>query len=155
VADEYERELDDYSSIIVKALGDRFAEAFAECMHKKARDMWGFGKTEGLSNEDFIREKYRGIRPAPGYPAQPDHTEKYTIWKLLDVEKNAGITLTESLAMYPGSSVSGLYFGHPESKYFGVGKFDRDQVADYAARKGMTMAEAERWLQSWLNYDPA
>jgi 5-methyltetrahydrofolate--homocysteine methyltransferase len=155
VADEYERKLDDYSSIMVKALGDRFAEAFAECMHKKARDMWGFGKTEGLTNEDFIRERYRGIRPAPGYPAQPDHTEKYAIWKLLDVEKNAGITLTESLAMYPGSSVSGLYFGHPEAKYFGVGKFDRDQIADYAARKGMTVAETERWLQSWLNYDPA
>ena len=155
LADEYERKLDDYSSIIVKALGDRFAEAFAECMHKKARDMWGFGKTEGLSNEDFIREKYRGIRPAPGYPAQPDHTEKYAIWKLLDVEKNAGITLTESLAMYPGSSVSGLYFGHPEAKYFGVGKFDRDQIADYATRKGMSLAETERWLQSWLNYDPA
>ncbi len=118
VADEYERKLDDYSSIIVKALGDRFAEAFAECMHKKARDMWGFGKTEGLSNEDFIREKYRGIRPAPGYPAQPDHTEKYAIWKLLDVEKNAGITLTESLAMYPGSSVRRALLRTPRGKVF-------------------------------------
>ena len=154
VAADFERRLDDYQSIMTKALGDRFAEAFAECLHHKAREFWGFGKTENLTKEDLIREKYRGIRPAPGYPAQPDHTEKEIIWQLLDVERRAGIRLTESLAMYPGSSVSGLYFAHPDAKYFGVGKIERDQVKDYSARKGMSLADTEKWLQPILNYDP-
>jgi hypothetical protein len=145
---------DDYNVIMTEALADRFAEAFAEYMHKFARDTWGYGKTEQLSNEDLIKEKYRGIRPAPGYPAQPDHTEKLAIWKLLDVEQNTGMTLTESLAMFPASSVSGLYFAHPESKYFAVGKIERDQIESYAQRKGMSIAEAEKWLQPYLNYDP-
>ena len=154
VAADFERRLDDYQSIMTKALGDRFAEAFAECLHHKAREFWGFGKTENLTKEDLIREKYRGIRPAPGYPAQPDHTEKEIIWQLLDVERRAGIRLTESLAMYPGSSVSGLYFAHPDAKYFGVGKIERDQVRDYSTRKGMSLADTEKWLQPILNYDP-
>ena len=153
VAADFERRHDDYLSIMTKALGDRFAEAFAECLHHRARQLWGFGKTENLTTEELIREKYRGIRPAPGYPAQPDHTEKWTIWQLLDAERRTGIRLTESLAMYPGSSVSGLYFAHPDAKYFGVGKIERDQVEDYAARKGMSLAEAEKWLQPVLNYD--
>jgi 5-methyltetrahydrofolate--homocysteine methyltransferase len=153
VAADFERRHDDYLSIMTKALGDRFAEAFAECLHHRARKLWGFGKTENLTKEELIREKYRGIRPAPGYPAQPDHTEKWTIWQLLDVERRTGIRLTESLAMYPGSSVSGLYFAHPDAKYFGVGKIERDQVEDYAARKGMSLAETEKWLQPVLNYD--
>jgi 5-methyltetrahydrofolate--homocysteine methyltransferase len=145
---------DDYNVIMTEAIADRFAEAFAEYMHKFAREVWGFGKTENLSPEELIREKYRGIRPAPGYPAQPDHTEKWAIWKLLDAERNTGITLTESLAMFPASSVSGLYFGHPESKYFAVGKIERDQIESYAQRKGMSFEEAEKWLQPYLNYDP-
>lgn len=145
---------DDYNVIMTEAIADRFAEAFAEYMHKFARDAWGFGKTENLTPEEIIREKYRGIRPAPGYPAQPDHTEKWAIWKLLDAERNTGITLTESLAMFPASSVSGLYFGHPESKYFAVGKIERDQIESYAQRKGMTVEEAQKWLQPYLNYDP-
>jgi 5-methyltetrahydrofolate--homocysteine methyltransferase len=153
VAADFERRHDDYLSIMTKALGDRFAEAFAECLHQKARELWGFGTTETLTREDLIREKYRGIRPAPGYPAQPDHTEKLTIWQLLDVERRTGIMLTENLAMYPGSSVSGLYFAHPDARYFGVGKIERDQVHDYAARKGLAVAETERWLQPILNYD--
>ncbi|HEY5769692.1 MAG TPA: methionine synthase, partial [Terrimicrobium sp.] len=153
VAADFERRHDDYLSIMTKALGDRFAEAFAECLHRKAREIWGFGTTENLSKEDLIREKYRGIRPAPGYPAQPDHTEKQTIWQLLDVERRTGIRLTESLAMYPGSSVSGLYFAHPNAKYFGVGRIDRDQVQDYATRKGMSLGDTEKWLQPILNYD--
>ena len=153
VAADFERRHDDYLSIMTKALGDRFAEAFAECLHQKARELWGFGKTENLTREDLIREKYRGIRPAPGYPAQPDHTEKLTIWQILDVERRTGIMLTENLAMYPGSSVSGLYFAHPDAKYFGVGKIEPDQVHDYAARKGLSVAETERWLQPILNYD--
>jgi 5-methyltetrahydrofolate--homocysteine methyltransferase len=145
---------DDYNVIMTEAIADRFAEAFAEYMHKFARDTWGFGKTENLTPEEIIREKYRGIRPAPGYPAQPDHTEKWAIWKLLDAERNTGITLTESLAMFPASSVSGLYFGHPESKYFAVGKIERDQIESYAQRKGMSVEEAQKWLQPYLNYDP-
>jgi 5-methyltetrahydrofolate--homocysteine methyltransferase len=145
---------DDYNVIMTEAIADRFAEAFAEYMHKFARDAWGFGKTENLTPEELIREKYRGIRPAPGYPAQPDHTEKWAIWKLLDAERNTGITLTESLAMFPASSVSGLYFGHPEAKYFAVGKIERDQIESYAQRKGMSFEEAEKWLQPYLNYDP-
>ena len=145
---------DDYNVIMTEAIADRFAEAFAEYMHKFARDTWGFGKAENLTPEEIIREKYRGIRPAPGYPAQPDHTEKWAIWKLLDAERNTGITLTESLAMFPASSVSGLYFGHPESKYFAVGKIERDQIESYAQRKGMSVEEAQKWLQPYLNYDP-
>ncbi len=152
VAVGYEKHHDDYLSIMTKALGDRFAEAYAECLHKRARDLWGFG--ENLTPEEMIREKYRGIRPAPGYPAQPDHTEKWTLWRLLDAERHTGITLTESLAMFPASSVSGLFFGHPESKYFAVGKIERDQVEHYAVRKSMPAAEVERWLRPYLNYDP-
>ncbi len=155
LAEHFEREKqDDYLSIMTKALGDRFAEAFAECLHKKARDKWGFGKAENLSADDYIREKYRGIRPAPGYPSQPDHTEKWALWRLLDAERTTGITLTESLAMHPGSSVSGLYFAHPDARYFAVGKIERDQIEDYAARKGMSVAEVEKWLSPYLNYDP-
>jgi 5-methyltetrahydrofolate--homocysteine methyltransferase len=145
---------DDYNAIMAEALADRLAEAFAERLHKRVRDEWGYGRSEKLSNEEMIHEKYRGIRPAPGYPACPDHTEKGTIWRLLDVEKNTGIQITESFAMWPGSSVSGFYFAHPESRYFSLGKIDRDQVADYQARKGMTLAEVERWLSPNLNYDP-
>ena len=146
---------DDYSRIILKALADRLAEAFAERMHERVRrELWGYASAETFSKEDLIGEKYRGIRPAPGYPAQPDHTEKATLWNLMDVEDATGIVLTESYAMWPGSSVSGLYFSHPDSHYFGVGKIERDQVEDYAKRKGWTVAEAERWLAPVLNYDP-
>jgi 5-methyltetrahydrofolate--homocysteine methyltransferase len=155
LAREYESANDDYNSILVKALADRFAEAFAEYMHKWIRDEWSFGKEEGLSSEDLIREKYRGIRPAPGYPACPDHTEKRKLWKLLDVEKNAGISLTESCAMWPASSVSGYYFSHPDSKYFAIGKINEDQVVAYANKKHMDVAEIEKWLSPYLNYDPA
>ncbi len=152
-AKHFEEQHDDYSALIVKALGDRFAEAFAERLHKWARDEWGFGLTENLAKEELIREKYRGIRPAPGYPACPDHTEKWELFRLLDATDHTGIFLTESLAMYPASSVSGLFFGHPDAKYFAVGKVERDQVGDYAARKGMDLLEAERWLRPYLNYD--
>jgi len=145
---------DDYNAIMAEALADRLAEAFAEFLHKRVREEWGYGKAEKLATEDLIGEKYRGIRPAAGYPACPDHTEKGILWKLLDVEKNAGIRLTESFAMWPGSSVSGLYFAHPESKYFAVGKLGRDQLLDYHVRKGMTLQEAERWLGPYLNYEP-
>ncbi len=154
LADHYEKKHDDYLSIMTKAIGDRFAEAYAECLHKKARDICGFGKTENLTPEEIIREKYRGIRPAAGYPSQPDHTEKWTLWRLLDAESRTGITLTESLAMLPASSVSGLYFAHPQSKYFAVGKIERDQIESYSARKGQDIATTEKWLQSYLNYDP-
>ncbi|MFP6854596.1 MAG: vitamin B12 dependent-methionine synthase activation domain-containing protein, partial [Opitutales bacterium] len=145
---------DDYSSIIVKALGDRFAEATAEYMHKKVRKWWGFGANENLSNEDLIAEKYQGIRPAHGYPSQPDHTEKDAIWSILDVESSTGIQLTESRAMNPGSSVSGLYFAHPDASYFNLGRLDRDQVEDYAKRKGWSVDEAEKWLGPNLGYTP-
>jgi 5-methyltetrahydrofolate--homocysteine methyltransferase len=151
---KYKAENDDYNAIMAEALADRLAEAFAECLHKRVREEWGFGKTEGLSIAELIQEKYRGIRPAAGYPACPDHTEKDTLWRLLDAEKNAGIKLTESFAMWPGSSVSGLYFAHPESQYFTLGKIDRDQVTDYAARKNMSVTEVERWLGPNLGYDP-
>jgi 5-methyltetrahydrofolate--homocysteine methyltransferase len=151
---QFESEHDDYNKIMTQALADRLAEAFAEFLHRQARIAWGFGADEHLSSEELIKEKYRGIRPAPGYPACPDHTEKPTIFRLLDVENAAGIRLTESNAMYPASSVSGWYFGHPESKYFAVGKIERDQVADYAFRKGMGVHEVERWLAPNLNYDP-
>ncbi len=155
LCDQYRADNDDYNAIMAEAVGDRLAEAFAECLHKRARDDWGYGLTEGLSNEDFIHEKYRGVRPAPGYPACPDHTEKGTIWRLLDVEANTGMLITESFAMWPGSSVSGLYFAHPESRYFSLGKIDRDQVVDYHDRKGMSVEEVERWLGQNLNYDRA
>ena len=146
---------DDYSRIIVKALADRLAEAFAERLHERVRkELWGYGRAERLSSEELIAEKYRGIRPAPGYPAQPDHTEKATLWQLMRVDETAGIELTESYAMWPGASVSGLYLSHPDSHYFGVGKIERDQVEDYARRKGWTIAETERWLAPVLNYDP-
>jgi 5-methyltetrahydrofolate--homocysteine methyltransferase len=146
---------DDYGRIMLKALADRLAEAFAERMHERVRrELWGYAPREKLTNEELIAEAYRGIRPAPGYPAQPDHTEKGTIFRLLDAEAQAGIRLTESFAMWPGASVSGLYFSHPECHYFGVGKVERDQVEDYALRKGWTVAEAERWLAPVLNYEP-
>ena len=150
----FEQDHDDYNSIMTKALADRLAEAFAEYLHKRVREEWGYGKSENLTKDELIREQYRGIRPAPGYPACPDHTEKQTLWGLLDVEKNTGIKLTESFAMWPGASVSGLYFAHPESKYFAVGKLGRDQILDYQARKGLPLTDIERWLGPWLNYDP-
>jgi 5-methyltetrahydrofolate--homocysteine methyltransferase len=156
VADRFKNANDDYSSILCKALADRLAEAFAERMHARVRrEFWGYAPDEKLATGDLILEKYQGIRPAPGYPAQPDHTEKATLFKLLDAENTAGVKLTESFAMWPGSSVSGLYFSHPESFYFGVGKIERDQVEDYAARKGFSVEETERWLAPILNYIPA
>jgi 5-methyltetrahydrofolate--homocysteine methyltransferase len=155
LCDEFKARQDDYNAIMAEAIADRLAEAFAECLHKRVRDEWGYGCAEGLSMADLIAEKYRGIRPAAGYPACPDHTEKGTLWRLLDVESNTGMQITESFAMWPGSSVSGLYFAHPESRYFSLGKIDRDQVADYASRKRMTVPEIERWLGQNLNYDPA
>ena len=155
LCDRFRAENDDYNAIMAEALADRLAEAFAECLHKRVRDEWGYGREEGLSNADLIQEKYRGIRPAAGYPACPDHTEKGPLWRLLDVQANTGMLITESFAMWPGSSVSGLYFAHPESRYFSLGKIDRDQVADYSIRKGMSVAEVERWLGQNLNYDPA
>ncbi len=155
LCDHFRAENDDYNAIMAEALADRLAEAFAECLHKRVRCEWGYGCNEGLSNEDLIHEKYRGIRPAAGYPACPDHTEKGPLWQLLDVQANTGMIITESFAMWPGSSVSGLYFAHPESRYFSLGKIDRDQVADYSERKGMTVTEVERWLGQNLNYDPA
>ena len=154
LAERFKAEHDDYSAIMAEAVADRLAEAFAECLHKRVRDKWGYGRGENLNNEDLIHETYRGIRPAPGYPACPDHTEKGSLWRLLDAEAKTGIQLTESFAMWPGSSVSGLYFAHPESRYFSLGKIDRYQVADYAQRKGMSVAEVERWLGPNLNYDP-
>jgi 5-methyltetrahydrofolate--homocysteine methyltransferase len=154
LCERFEKDHDDYNSIMAKALADRLAEAFAEWLHKKAREDWGYGKDERLANEELIREKYRGIRPAPGYPACPDHTEKRTLFDLLQVERQAGIHLTETFAMYPASSVSGLYFAHPSAKYFAVGKIDRDQVRDYAKRKRMDLKAVERWLAPNLNYDP-
>ncbi len=154
LVEKYKAENDDYNAIMAEALADRLAEAFAECLHKRVRDEWGYGKSEGLSKAELIQEKYRGIRPAAGYPACPDHTEKGTLWRLLDAERNTGMLLTESYAMWPGSSVSGLYFAHPEAQYFSLGKIDRDQVTEYAERKGMTVADVERWLGPNLGYDP-
>jgi 5-methyltetrahydrofolate--homocysteine methyltransferase len=154
LVEKFKKDHDDYNAIMAEALADRLAEAFAEFLHKRVREEWGYGKKENLTTEDLIEEKYRGIRPAAGYPACPDHTEKQILWNLLDAEKNSGIQLTESFAMWPGSSVSGLYFGHPESKYFAVGKLGRDQLLDYHVRKGMTLQEAERWLGPYLNYEP-
>lgn len=147
LAEGYEQDLDDYKAIMIKALADRLAEAFAEYLHEEVRKKyWGYDKAEDLSNQELIKEKYRGIRPAPGYPACPDHLEKKTIWKLLDVERNIGVTLTESLAMWPAASVSGYYFAHPESRYFGLGKITEDQLIDYAERKGISVEEAGKWL---------
>ncbi len=155
LCDDFRAKNDDYNAIMAEAIADRLAEAFAEGLHKRVREEWGYGKQEGLSNVDLIEEKYRGIRPAAGYPACPDHTEKGPLWNLLDVQKNTGMLITESFAMWPGSSVSGLYFAHPESRYFSLGKIDRDQVEDYAERKGMSVKEVERWLGPNLNYDTA
>jgi 5-methyltetrahydrofolate--homocysteine methyltransferase len=152
LAEEFKREHDDYSAIMAKALADRLAEAFAEYLHKQTRIAWGFGRDEQLSHADLIREKYRGVRPAAGYPACPDHAEKRTLFDLLDAEKNAGIRLTESFAMHPGASVSGLYFSHPDAKYFGVGQIGRDQVMDYATRRGVSVAAVEKRLAPNLDY---
>ncbi|ABG33133.1 methionine synthase [Roseobacter denitrificans] len=155
IAKRFEEANDSYSSILVKALADRFAEAMAEMLHQRVRrELWAYAPDEGFAPDELVGEPYRGIRPAPGYPAQPDHTEKLTLFSLLDAEANTGVELTQSMAMWPGSSVSGLYIGHTEAYYFGVAKVERDQVADYAARKGMEMEEAERWLAPILNYTP-
>jgi 5-methyltetrahydrofolate--homocysteine methyltransferase len=151
----FDKDHDDYNSIMAKALADRLAEAFAEFLHKRVRGEWGYGKKEQLTNEDLIRERYRGIRPAPGYPACPDHTEKRILFDLLSAEKHAGIILTESFAMLPAAAVSGFYFAHPDAKYFAVGKIGKDQVEDYAHRKGMDLRTVERWLSPNLNYEPA
>ncbi len=155
IADRFARQNDDYKAIIVKALADRFAEAFAERLHQYVRtELWGYAADEAIPDDQLLNATYRGIRPAPGYPAQPDHTEKATLFRLLDAEKASGVRLTESFAMWPGSSVSGIYFAHPEAYYFGVAKIERDQVEDYAARKGMSVEEVERWLAPILNYTP-
>ncbi|MDH4058667.1 MAG: methionine synthase, partial [Cyclobacteriaceae bacterium] len=152
--DRYKKAHDDYSEIMVKALADRLAEAFAECLHARVRkEYWGYAAEENLSNDELIKEKYSGIRPAPGYPACPDHTEKRTLFEILDAERKAGIKLTESFAMYPASSVSGYYFSHPQSKYFGLGKIEKDQVEEYAERKGMKISEVEKWLSPNLSYE--
>jgi 5-methyltetrahydrofolate--homocysteine methyltransferase len=153
LARQFEADHDDYNSIMAKALADRLAEAFAEFLHERVRAEWGYGKDEHLSKEELLKEAYRGIRPAAGYPACPDHTEKQILFDLLAAEENAGIHLTESFAMWPGASVSGLYFAHPEAKYFGVGKIGRDQVSDYQQRKGMSLEEIERWLGPYLSYE--
>jgi 5-methyltetrahydrofolate--homocysteine methyltransferase len=153
LSEEFKDQHDDYNAILTKALADRLAEAFAEYLHKQARIAWGFGREEKLSTVDLIREKYRGIRPAAGYPACPDHEEKGTLFDLLDAENNAGVRLTESFAMHPGASVSGLYFSHPEAKYFAVGQIGRDQVIDYASRKGETIAAVEKRLAPNLGYE--
>jgi 5-methyltetrahydrofolate--homocysteine methyltransferase len=151
--EKFEKDQDDYSAILLKSLADRFAEAFAECMHTRIRkEFWGYSKDENLSNDDLINEKYKGIRPAPGYPACPDHTEKKLMWELLNPDQ-VGITLTENYAMYPAAAVSGWYFANPDSKYFGLGQISKDQVEDYAKRKGMSLAEAERWLAPVINYE--
>jgi len=155
IVDGFKAKHDDYNAIMAEALADRLAEAFAEYLHKRVRGEWGFGQSESLSAEDLIAEKYRGIRPAAGYPACPDHTEKAILWDLLDAEQHTGIRLTESFAMWPGASVSGLYFAHPESKYFAVGKLGKDQVEDLSRREGKSLPEMERWLGPWLNYNPA
>ena len=154
IADRFARANDDYGSIMVKALADRLAEAFAERLHEKVRrELWGYAPDEHLDNQALIKEQYQGIRPAPGYPACPDHTEKRTLFDLLDAERLSGVHLTESYAMQPASAVSGWYFWHPEAQYFGVGKIEKDQVEAYAARKGVSQADAERWLAPILNYD--
>jgi len=152
---KFEQDHDDYNAIMVKALADRLAEAFAEYLHREVRTkLWGYAPDEDLDNEQLIREKYRGIRPAPGYPAQPDHTEKPILFDLMNVPEFTGITLTEHLAMNPASSISGLYFAHTESQYFNLGNILKDQVEDYAARKGMSVEEVEKWLAPNLAYEP-
>jgi 5-methyltetrahydrofolate--homocysteine methyltransferase len=152
---EFERDHDDYHAIMLKALADRLAEAFAERLHERVRrEYWGYDPEEALDNEALIAESYRGIRPAPGYPACPDHTEKGLLWNLLDMERNSGIQLTENYAMLPAASVSGWYFSHPEARYFGLGKIEQDQVEDYARRKGLSLKEMERWLGPSLGYEP-
>jgi 5-methyltetrahydrofolate--homocysteine methyltransferase len=153
LVNRFEAEHDDYNSIMTKALADRLAEAFAELLHERVRREWSYGREERLSKEDLIEAKYRGIRPAPGYPACPDHTEKGTLWKLLSVEEAAGICLTESYAMWPAASVSGWYFSHPDARYFAVDLITRDQVESYAARKGMPIKTVERWLAPNLAYE--
>jgi 5-methyltetrahydrofolate--homocysteine methyltransferase len=153
LVEKYESNDDDYHAIMVKALADRLAEALAEMIHERARQDCGFGKEEDLTKEDLIREHYRGIRPAPGYPACPDHSEKATLFWLLQAQAHTGINLTETYAMAPPASVSGLYFNHPQAKYFAVGKIGRDQVEDYARRKGIAVEEAERWLRPNLGYE--
>jgi 5-methyltetrahydrofolate--homocysteine methyltransferase len=150
----FEQDHDDYHSIMAKALADRLAEAFAEWLHREVRQEWGFGQDEQLTNQELIQEKYRGIRPAPGYPACPDHTEKHHLFELLQVEKTIGIQLTESYAMYPAASVCGFYFAHPQAKYFSVGRLKQDQIQDYAKRKDMEISVVERWLSPNLGYDP-
>jgi 5-methyltetrahydrofolate--homocysteine methyltransferase len=151
---QFDREHDDYNSIMAKALADRLAEAFAELIHQQARRDWQFGQAEDLTNEQLIGEEYRGIRPAPGYPSQPDHTEKRAIFDLLDAEANTGMTLTESYAMLPAASVCGLLFAHPQARYFALDRITREQAEDYARRKGMPLAEIERWLAPNLGYEP-
>ena len=153
LAARFEKAHDDYNAIMVKALADRLAEALAEWMHKEARIAWGFGGDEDLTSEDLLRERYRGIRPAPGYPASPDHSEKATLFAMLDAERAAGITLTENFAMLPAASVCGLYLSHPQARYFAVGKIGRDQVLDYQRRKGLELRAIERWLGPYLNYE--
>jgi 5-methyltetrahydrofolate--homocysteine methyltransferase len=153
--ERFEKAHDDYSAIVLKALADRLAEALAEYMHERTRrEFWAYAPQERLSNKDLIAEGYQGIRPAPGYPACPDHTEKAKLWELLDVEASIGLRLTESFAMYPTAAVSGFYLSHPDARYFAVGKIDRDQLESYAARKGASIAEAEKWLAPNLGYDP-
>jgi 5-methyltetrahydrofolate--homocysteine methyltransferase len=152
--EKFEKDHDDYQSIMAKALTDRLAEAFAELMHERVRkEFWGYAPDEQLSNQDLIEEKYRGIRPAPGYPACPDHTEKQTLFDVLEVSRKTGMRLTENFAMYPAATVAGYYFAHPESHYFGTGKIGKDQVMDYARRKGMDIKTAEKWLSPILGYD--
>jgi len=155
-ADDFSQQLDDgndpYSAIMVKALADRFAEAFAELLHHRARVAWGYERPNEFNHNELIKELYRGIRPAPGYPAQPDHTEKHFLFELLDAPNKTGVTLTESFAMHPASAVSGIYFSHPDSHYFALSDLQRDQVEDYAHRKSMSIEDTERWLGPWLGY---
>jgi 5-methyltetrahydrofolate--homocysteine methyltransferase len=154
LVERFEADHDDYSAILTKALADRLAEAFAELLHRRVRtEFWGYAGDEALDHEGLIKERYQGIRPAPGYPACPDHTEKQTLFDLLGAERQAGMTLTESFAMLPTASVSGYYFWHPQAQYFGVGKIERDQVEDYARRKSLDVATVERWLAPNLNYE--
>ncbi|MEM6299844.1 MAG: vitamin B12 dependent-methionine synthase activation domain-containing protein, partial [Bacteroidota bacterium] len=153
ITERYTRDHDDYRAIMAQAIADRLAEGFAECLHREVRrNHWGYAAEEAFSNEELIKEKYAGIRPAPGYPANPDHTEKLTLFKILEIEKHIGLSLTESLAMFPAAAVSGLYIGHPESYYFGIGRLAKDQVEDYAQRKGYDLEEMEKWLNPNLGY---
>merc|ERR1719181_936113 len=154
ICEQYKEAQDDYSFIMAEAIADRLAEAFAEVMHTQVRkELWGYAPDENLSTEDLIKVRYSGLRPAPGYPSQPDHTEKTTMWDLMNVKEEIGVELTDSMAMLPAASVSGLYFAHPKSQYFAVGQITKDQVTDYAARKNMPLEDCERWLRSMLSYD--